>query len=283
MTTLTSRLWRPQNEQTTSLKCSGTSGTDPSYELALIVSAGGYRPGQAFGPRAASTTSFDARSALRLAQFTVFEHDVCEIFACAGRLTHRQMTPIPDIPPPFTDEEIRAATIGDLPEHNARIELAEYDPNWPRLYEREAERIGRALGPKMLRIEHVGSTSVPGLAAKPLIDIVLVVADTTDEDAYVPPLEAAGYVLRIREPDWFEHRLFKGPDTNVNVHTFSDGCEEVDRMVGFRDWLRTHDDDRDLYLAAKRELAQREWKYVQNYADAKSAVVQEILARALGE
>jgi GrpB-like predicted nucleotidyltransferase (UPF0157 family) len=193
------------------------------------------------------------------------------------------MAPNPDIPPPLTDEEIRAAAVGDLPEHNATIELAEYDPKWPRLYEREAERIGRALGPKMLRIEHVGSTSVPGLAAKPLIDIVLVVADTTDEEAYVPPLEAAGYVLRIREPDWFEHRLFKGPDTNVNVHTFSEGCEEVDRMIGFRDWLRTHDDDRDLYLAAKRELAQREWKYVQNYADAKSAVVREILVRALGE
>lgn len=193
------------------------------------------------------------------------------------------MAPNPDIPPPLTDEEIRAAAVGDLPEHNATIELAEYDPKWPRLYEREAERIGRALGPKMLRIEHVGSTSVPGLAAKPLIDVVLVVADTTDEDAYVPPLEAAGYVLRIREPDWFEHRLFKGPDTNVNVHTFSEGCEEVDRMIGFRDWLRTHDDDRDRYFTAKRELAQREWKYVQNYADAKSAVVQEILARAVGE
>lgn len=193
------------------------------------------------------------------------------------------MAPNPDIPPPLTDEEIRAAAVGDLPEHNATIELAEYDPKWPRLYEREAERIGRALGPTMLRIEHVGSTSVPGLAAKPLIDIVLVVADTTDEEAYVPPLEGAGYVLRIREPDWFAHRLFKGPDTNVNVHTFSEGCEEVDRMIGFRDWLRTHDDDRDLYLAAKRELAQREWKYVQNYADAKSAVVREILVRALGE
>jgi GrpB-like predicted nucleotidyltransferase (UPF0157 family) len=193
------------------------------------------------------------------------------------------MAPNPDTPPPLTDEEIRAAAVGDLPEHNARIELSEYDPKWPRLYEREAERIGHALGPKMLRIEHVGSTSVPGLAAKPLIDIVLVVADTTDEGAYVPRLEAAGYVLRIREPDWFEHRLFKGPDTNVNVHTFSEGCEEVDRMIGFRDWLRTHDDDRDLYLAAKRELAQREWKYVQNYADAKSAVVREILVRALGE
>jgi len=191
------------------------------------------------------------------------------------------MTPSRDTQPPLTDEEIRAATLGDLPEHNARIELAEYDPEWPRLYEREAERIGRALGARMLRIEHVGSTSVPGLAAKPVIDIVLVVADTTDEDAYVPPLETAGYVLRIREPDWFEHRLFKGPDTNVNVHTFSEGCEEVDRMVGFRDWLRAHDEDRDLYLAAKRELAQQEWKYVQNYADAKSAVVREILARSL--
>ena len=184
--------------------------------------------------------------------------------------------------PPLTDEEIRAAQIGELPEHNARIDLVEYDPEWPRLYEREAARIRRALGPRALRIEHVGSTSVPGLAAKPLIDIVLVVADTGDEDAYVRSLEDAGYVLRIREPDWFEHRLFKGPDTNVNVHTFPEGCEEVDRMVGFRDWLRTHDDDRDLYLAAKRELAQREWKYVQNYADAKSAVVREILARALG-
>lgn len=185
-----------------------------------------------------------------------------------------------DIPPPLTDEEIRASAVGELAEHNATIHLAEYDPEWPLLYEREAERIGAALGSRMLRIEHVGSTSVPGLAAKPLIDIALVVPDSADESSYVPPLEEAGYVLRVREPDWFEHRLFKGPDTNVNVHTFSEGCEEVERMVAFRDWLRTHDDERDLYLAAKRELAQREWKYVQNYADAKSTVVREIVARA---
>ena len=181
---------------------------------------------------------------------------------------------------PFTDDEIRAFTIGELREHNATIHLAEYDPEWPRLFEREATRIREALGDRALRIEHVGSTSVPGLAAKPVIDIDLVVADSSDEEAYVPLLEAAGYVLRIREPDWFEHRLFKGPDTNVNVHTFSAGCEEVERMVAFRDWLRTNDDDRDLYLNAKRELAAREWKYVQNYADAKSAVVEEINARA---
>jgi GrpB-like predicted nucleotidyltransferase (UPF0157 family) len=191
------------------------------------------------------------------------------------------MSPNADIPPPLSDEEIRAATVGDLSEHNATIDLAEYDPEWPRLYEREAARIHDALGAKALLVEHVGSTSVPGLAAKPVIDIVLVVADTRDEDAYVPSLAEAGYVLRIREPDWFEHRLFKGPETNLNMHTFSEGCEEVERMVGFRDWLRSHDDDRDLYLAAKRDLARREWKYVQNYADAKSAVVRDILARAL--
>ena len=132
----------------------------------------------------------------------------------------------------------------------------------------------------MVRLEHAGSTSVPGLPAKPLIDIVLEVPDSTDEVSYVPDLEAAGYVLRIREPDWFEHRLFKGPDTNVSVHTFSAGCDEVDRMLLFRDWLRENAADRELYAATKRELAARDWKYMQQYADAKTAVVLEIMARA---
>ena len=88
--------------------------------------------------------------------------------------------------------------------------------------------------------------------------------------------------MTIREPDWHEHRLLKGPDTNINLHVFSAGCAEIDRMVGFRDWLRAHDDDRVLYESAKRDLAAREWKYVQNYADAKSDVVETIMARALG-
>jgi GrpB-like predicted nucleotidyltransferase (UPF0157 family) len=181
---------------------------------------------------------------------------------------------------PLAEDEIRAAVVGELIPHAATIELAEYDPHWPARYEREAARIRGALGDDALRLEHVGSTSVPGLAAKPVVDIVLVVADSSDEDAFVPRLQAAGYVLRIREPDWYEHRLFKGPDTNVNLHTFSDGCVEVDKMVAFRDRLRTHDDDRKLYENAKRELAAREWRHVQNYADAKSEIVAEINARA---
>ena len=142
-------------------------------------------------------------------------------------------------------------------------------------------RIRQALGDRLIRIEHTGSTSVPGLAAKPIIDITLVVADSADEASYVPQLEGAGYVLRIREPDWFQHRLFKGPDTNTNIHTFSAGSPEIERMVAFRDWLRSNDDDRDLYERTKRDLASRDWQYVQHYADAKTEVVEAIMARAL--
>jgi GrpB-like predicted nucleotidyltransferase (UPF0157 family) len=182
---------------------------------------------------------------------------------------------------PATEGQLREVVVGDLQVMRNPVVLAEYDPEWPRLFEREAERIRGALGDAVLAIEHTGSTSVPGLAAKPIVDITLVVEDTTDEESYVPALEAAGYVLRIREPDWYEHRLFKGPDTNVNLHVFSRGCEEIERMTRFRDWLRANDDDRELYLRTKRELAARDWKFVQNYADAKSAVVQEILGRAL--
>ena len=181
------------------------------------------------------------------------------------------------------EDRLRAVTIGEPEVLAAPVLLADYDPEWPGLYEREAARIEAALGGRALRIEHVGSTAVPGLAAKPLIDVALVVSDSADEQAYVPALEAAGYTLRIREPDWFEHRLLKGPDTSVNVHVFSAGCEEVERMLRFRDRLRANDRDRELYERTKRDLAARTWTYVQEYADAKTAVVEEILARAASE
>lgn len=182
--------------------------------------------------------------------------------------------------PPSTEEQILAARIGPTPPHNSTITLAEYDPAWPRLFAVEAGKIRAALGERALLLEHVGSTSVPGLAAKPLIDILLVVADSADEAAYVPALEARGYTLRIREPDWFQHRLLKGVDPEVNLHVFSPGCVEIRRMLLMRDWMRAHPEDRDLYERTKRELSRRQWKYVQNYADAKSAVVEAILARA---
>ena len=181
---------------------------------------------------------------------------------------------------PLTEEQIRAAQVGELVPLVAPIQIVDYDPEWPRLYKREAERVKFTLGDRVLLIEHVGSTSVPGLAAKPKIDMLLVVANSADESSYVPALEAAAYVLTIREPDWYEHRMFKGPDTDINLHIFSSGCREIDRMLLFRDWLRSNESDRRLYERTKRELARNDWKYMQNYADAKTAVVEEILTRA---
>lgn len=127
---------------------------------------------------------------------------------------------------------------------------------------------------------------MPGLAAKPIIDILLVVADPADEASYVPALEASGFVLRIREPEWHEHRCLSrrrdlGHDRDVNLHVHPPNSDEIERVIVFREWLRSHPEDRQLYESTKRELAARHWKYVQNYADAKTDVVERILARAL--
>jgi GrpB-like predicted nucleotidyltransferase (UPF0157 family) len=178
------------------------------------------------------------------------------------------------------EDEIRAYTIGELKPLTAPIIVSDYDPRWPELFEREATRIRSILGDRVKLLEHAGSTSVPDLPAKPIIDMILALPDSSDEATYVPEMELAGYVLRIREPDLFEHRVFKGPDTDINLHVFTVGCTEIDQMLRFRDWLRAHPEDRDLYAAKKRELAKQDWKFVQNYADAKTGVVHEILARA---
>jgi len=183
---------------------------------------------------------------------------------------------------PMTEEQILAASVDILKPLTGPISVVEYDPAWPASFAREEARIRTVLGDRVVRLEHTGSTSVPGLAAKPIVDITMTVADVLDEPAYVPDLEAGGYrlVIREQEPQWYDHRVFKGPDTNVNLHLFSAGCVELDRMVGFRDWLRSVDEDRELYEATKRDLVRRDWKYVQNYADAKGEVVESIMARA---
>ena len=181
---------------------------------------------------------------------------------------------------PTTEEELRAAWVREPPRLSGRIRVVDYDPAWPGLYRREADRIRSVLGDRVVRLEHIGSTAVPGLAAKPVIDILLVVPDPADEPAYVPDLEAAGYVLVIREPGWFQHRCFKGPDTDVNLHVYPPGCQEIERYLLFRDRLRADPEERARYQRAKRELAERDWTYVQQYADAKTEVVEGIIARA---
>jgi len=191
--------------------------------------------------------------------------------------------PDPATDPSDRDVYMSSVTIGARRRVDGPITLVDYDPDWPVLYEREATRVRGLLGDRVRLLEHVGSTSVPGLPAKPIIDMLLAVPDSADEPAYVPSMEAGGYVVRIREPDWHEHRVFKGPDADVNLHTFSDGSSEIARMLAFRDRLRTHDDERERYLSTKRELAARHWVYIQDYADAKGEVVEGIIERALAD
>jgi GrpB-like predicted nucleotidyltransferase (UPF0157 family) len=169
--------------------------------------------------------------------------------------------------------------VGGPPEKVA-IRIVDYDLTWPTRFDLEKERIGTALGPLALAVEHLGSTSVPGLAAKPVIDICVAVDDSADEASYVPALEAAGYELRVSEPDWHEHRMLRTPARDVHVHIFTVGSSEIARHVACRDWLRSNDADRELYASTKRELAQRDWPTMQHYADAKTTVIEAILTRA---
>ncbi|MCO8295416.1 GrpB family protein [Tetragenococcus halophilus] len=178
------------------------------------------------------------------------------------------------------DEYLKKVTVGRRKSHNAPIELVDYNPNWVDLFGKEAKKIKSILDNKVLQLEHVGSTSVPDLCAKPIIDILLVVADSSCESSYVPALESAGYILRIREPAWYEHRLFKGPDTDINLHVFSEGALEINKMLRFRNWLRTNREDREKYAKVKRELAQNTWENVQDYADAKTEIIERIMKRA---
>lgn len=179
-------------------------------------------------------------------------------------------------------EEFRAGWVEAPPEINGPIVLAGYNPEWPELYEREAAAIRAALGGQVVQLEHIGSTSVPGLAAKPIIDILLVVPDPVREEAYVPGLAAAGFRLVNREPDWHQHRLLrKGPDPDINLHVYPVSSLEIDRYLRFRDRLRTSPADRTLYEQVKRKLASQTWAYTQQYADAKTEVIEQILARCI--
>jgi len=163
---------------------------------------------------------------------------------------------------------------------DGKIYLAPYDPAWPAQYAKEEAAVRTALGNGALVLEHVGSTSIPGISAKPIIDILLAVADSSAEDSYVPLLTTQGYRFHLREPDWEQHRLMKRDDPMVNLHIFTTGSKEIRRMTAFRDRCRSHPEERLLYEETKRALAERDWPSVQDYADAKRDVVEGIIGRA---
>jgi DNA-binding LacI/PurR family transcriptional regulator/GrpB-like predicted nucleotidyltransferase (UPF0157 family) len=158
-----------------------------------------------------------------------------------------------------------------------RVGLHEHDPAWAVTFAEHRERILRAVGPLDVRVEHIGSTSVPGLAAKPIVDLVVVVPDVTDESAYLEPLLGAGYELRVREPG---HRLVRTPARDVHVHVYERGAAAVDDYLLLRERLRTDPDDRALYEQTKRALLGGTWDDMNDYADAKTDVIRAVMARA---
>ncbi|KAI0509102.1 GrpB domain protein [Xylaria bambusicola] len=162
------------------------------------------------------------------------------------------------------------------------LQIVEYRPEWPAMFADVERRIRQALGDRAILVQHVGSTSVPGLPAKDIIDIDLVVADPADEESYVPDLQAAGFVLLLREPVWYQHRFFHFEEPYTNLHVFGADSPELVRHRLFRDWLREHEDDRRLYTGMKREAAEAAaaaGEGTQQYNDRKEPVVREILQR----
>ncbi|MFC4066504.1 GrpB family protein [Actinoplanes subglobosus] len=192
---------------------------------------------------------------------------------------------LPPLPPPSvfaTPEQMAQRAVGDRSPDTPKepISISPYDPAWPARYRREETRIRAALPGRVLGLEHVGSTAVPGLPAKDRIDIDLIVADPADESVYVPALTAAGYRLRARDPHWYEHRCLWTDNHDVNLHVFGPDCDEHLRHIIFRDWLRTHPEDRDRYAAQKSVAAARNPLSVSGYVQGKAAVIVEILQRA---
>jgi len=157
------------------------------------------------------------------------------------------------------------------------IEIVSYNPDWPRQFQRHAARIAETLGDTARQIEHIGSTSVEGLGAKPIIDILVVMDDPANEDLYLPQMLAAGYELRVREPDFEEHRMFRTPERDVHVHFYPAGSGEIDRYLAFRDFLRANPDCGERYEALKRKLSAADWADMNEYANAKTDFIKGVI------
>jgi GrpB-like predicted nucleotidyltransferase (UPF0157 family) len=180
-------------------------------------------------------------------------------------------------PPPGADPWVAGAA------RASGITITEPDPEWPQHYAELAGRIRGALGWRALHLEHVGSTSVPGLPAKPIIDIDLIVADPGREQDYVPALEAAGFTLVIREPWWYGHRALTADKPHCNLHVFGFDSPEPARHRIFRDWLRGNPGDRDRYADIKRQAASEanaRGEHVMQYNARKEQLIREIYMRA---
>lgn len=173
------------------------------------------------------------------------------------------------------DEQLDAVLLGGREQR--AVVVVDYRDEWPEMYREMAAKVRAAVGHSALALEHIGSTSVPGLAAKPIIDMLLVVPDVAAEAGYLPALESVGLMLRVREPN---HRMVRTPERDVHLHIYSAGAPEITDYLDLRDWLRVSAEDRALYASVKKDLARQEWPDMNYYAEAKDQVVATVLAHA---
>ena len=162
-------------------------------------------------------------------------------------------------------------------EEQREIKIVPYDKNWPLRYKTEKKKIEKAIASQEHHIEHVGSTSIEGLPAKPIIDIQVSIQDPNDESSFVPALEEQGYILRVREEG---HRMMRTSKLDVHIHICQIGSDWERRHLLFRDWLRHNETDRKAYGDLKEKLSKQSWETMNHYADAKGDLIQEITKRA---
>ncbi|MET7709276.1 GrpB family protein [Micromonospora sp. NPDC005413] len=178
-----------------------------------------------------------------------------------------------------TPEQVDAGLLGEPPQTWESVVIEEYDPDWAQRFRAVRASLSDALGGQIIGVEHVGSTAVPGLAAKPIIDVDLIIEDAAEEPTYLPALEGLGYRLVLREPWWHGHRMLLSAAEDVNLHVWPQGAPEPVRHRLFRDWLRSHPQDRELYAATKRRLARDTADRPRDYSLAKNDVIDEIYER----
>jgi GrpB-like predicted nucleotidyltransferase (UPF0157 family) len=189
-----------------------------------------------------------------------------------------------DITSFYNHDEALVQRIAHRPVKNPVL-LVDPDPTWPQHFTRLKSLIQSVLGSKALAITHVGSTSIPNMPAKPVIDVDLTVEDILDEKSYVAPLESVGFLFLQRCPEWYEHRFFgcSAPPIAVNLHVWGPECPESTRHVIFKEWLLKAEGEREVYARVKREAARdarREGEDVMGYNLRKEGVVREIYERA---
>ena len=162
-------------------------------------------------------------------------------------------------------------------EEHREIKVIPYSPDWPKRFEKEKQKIQAALGRYVEYIDHIGSTAVPGLSAKPIIDIQVSVADPDDESKLLLQMQKQGYVLRVREKG---RRMFRTPELDVHIHVCKVSSDWERRHLLFRDWLRHDSADRKAYQKLKERLAKEDWRTMNHYAGAKSDLIREITSHA---